>query len=178
MDIIQTLINSLVYILPAYIANASACIFGGGSPLDGGKTFIDGKRLIGNGVSYRGTFFGLLCGILTAIMEGCMLYSNIFGTTAFYYNVFEWAYIGFLLSFGALFGDMFGSFIKRRIGISQGKPAPILDQVGFVVFAILFAYPVVPISFDMIITLLIITPLIHLSANIIAYKLGFKDVWW
>ncbi len=178
MDIVQLVLNSLIYIFPAYIANASACIFGGGAPLDHGKNFIDGRRLIGNGVSYKGTFFGLLCGTIAAILEGTLIYLNIIGTKAFYFNVFEWAYIGFLLSLGALFGDMLGSFIKRRIGIAQGKPAPILDQVGFVVFAILFAYPVVPISIEMIVTLIIITPLIHLLGNIIAYKLGYKDVWW
>ena len=178
MGTIQLLFNSLIYILPAYVANASACVFGGGAPLDMGKNFIDGKRLIGNGVSYRGTFFGLLCGTIAAILEGIIINLNIVGNTAFYFNIFEWAYIGFLLSLGALFGDMFGSFIKRRIGLAQGKPAPILDQLGFVVFAILFAYPFAPISPNMIIVLLIITPIIHLSANVIAYKLGLKDVWW
>ena len=167
-----------LYILPAYIANASACIFGGGVPLDMGKQFIDGKRLIGNGVTYKGTFFGLLCGTVMAILEGVIVNLNIVGNIAFYFNIFEWAYIGFLLSLGALFGDMFGSFVKRRIGLAQGKPAPILDQLGFIVFAILFAYPVSPIPLDMIIVLLIITPSIHLSANILAYKLGLKDVWW
>ncbi len=178
MDIIQLLFNSIIYILPAYIANASACVFGGGTPLDGGKNFIDGRRLIGNGVSFKGTFFGLLCGTIASILEGIIINLNIVGNIAFYFNTFEWAYVGFLLSLGALFGDMFGSFIKRRMGLAQGKPAPILDQVGFVIFAILFAYPVVPIPLDMIIVLLIITPLVHLSANIIAYKLGLKDVWW
>ena len=178
MAIVQLLFNSMIYILPAYVANASACVFGGGTPLDMGINFIDGKRLIGNGVSYRGTFFGLLCGTITAILEGIIANSNILGDTAFYFNTFEWAYIGFLLSLGALFGDMFGSFIKRRLGLAQGKPAPVLDQLGFVVFAILFAYPFAPISPDKIIVLLIITPIIHLSANVIAYKLGLKDVWW
>ena len=178
MSIIQLFYNSLIYILPAYIANASACIFGGGTPLDVGKKFIDGKRIIGNGVTYRGTFFGLLCGTIVAVLEGIIINLNIVGNTAFYFNTFEWAYVGFLLSLGALFGDMFGSFIKRRIGLAQGRPAPILDQLGFVVFAILFAYPIAPISFEMIIMLIIITPTVHLFGNIVAYKLGFKKVWW
>ncbi|WP_292460775.1 CDP-2,3-bis-(O-geranylgeranyl)-sn-glycerol synthase [Methanothermococcus sp.] len=178
MNIIQLLYNSLVYILPAYIANASACIFGGGTPLDAGKHFIDGKRIIGNGVTYKGTFFGLLCGTIVAVLEGIIINLNIMGTAAFYFNTFEWAYVGFLLSLGALFGDMFGSFIKRRIGLAQGRPAPILDQLGFVVFAILFAYLIAPISFEMVVMLIIITPIIHLFGNIVAYKLGFKKVWW
>ncbi|WP_048057878.1 CDP-2,3-bis-(O-geranylgeranyl)-sn-glycerol synthase [Methanothermococcus okinawensis] len=178
MSIIQLIYNSLIYILPAYVANASACIFGGGTPLDMGKKFVDGKRIVGNGVTYRGTFFGILCGIIVAVLEGMIVNLNIVNNIAFYFNIFEWVYIGFLLSLGALFGDMLGSFIKRRIGIAQGKPAPILDQIGFVVFAILFAYPIAPISIEMIIVLLIITPAVHLLGNIVAYLLGVKKVWW
>ncbi len=181
MNLISLLFSSLFYILPAYFANAFACIFGGGTPVDLGKNFIDGKRIIGNGVTYKGTFFGILFGTIVAILQGVIVnlkIINIDGSSIFYYNVFEYAFIGFLLSFGALFGDMIGSFIKRRLGIKQGRPAPLLDQTVFVIFAILFAYPFSPIPFEMIVTLLIISPVIHLSSNIIAYKLYIKKVWW
>ena len=178
MDINNLIINSLIYILPAYVTNAAACIFGGGKPLDSGKLFMDGRRIIGNGVTYRGTFFGLLCGVIAAILEGIFFNLNIVGNIAFYYHIFEWACVGLLLSLGALFGDMLGSFIKRRLGFTQGRPAPLLDQLGFVLFAILFAYPFAPIPWNMIILLLIITPLVHLFSNILAYLLGIKKVWW
>ena len=46
--------------------------------------------------------------------------------------------IGFLLGFGALLGDALGSFIKRRMGIGRGKPAPILDQIDFLIVATCF----------------------------------------
>ena len=178
MDVIYLIINSLIYILPAYVTNAAACIFGGGRPLDSGRLFIDGRRIMGNGVTYRGTFFGLLCGVIVALLEGIFFNINTFENIVFYYGILEWVGIGLLLSSGALFGDMLGSFIKRRLGFAQGRPVPLLDQLGFVVFAILFAYPFAPIPWDMIILLLIITPLIHLLSNILAYLLGIKKVWW
>jgi CDP-2,3-bis-(O-geranylgeranyl)-sn-glycerol synthase len=96
----------------------------------------------------------------------------------FYSNIFECAFLGFLLSSGALFGDMMGSFIKRRLGIKQGRPAPILDQLNFIFGALLFTYPFSPIPLDMIITICLITPIVHLTSNIIAYKLKIKKVWW
>ena len=176
--LIYLIINSFIFILPAYVANAAPCISGGGAPIDGGKCFFDNKRIIGNGVSWKGTFFGLFCGTITAILEGIIFNLNIVGTIAFNFNVFEWGIVGLLLSAGALFGDAIGSFIKRRIGLAQGRPAPILDQLGFIVFALLFVYPFAPVPYDIGIFLLVITPMIHLSANIIAYKLGIKDVWW
>jgi len=100
------------------------------------------------------------------------------GIPEFYYNLSKWIFAGFLLSSGALFGDMIGSFIKRRLGIERGKPAPLLDQLDFVIFAILFAYPFAPITLDMVVIILIITPVIHLSGNIVAYLLGIKSIWW
>jgi len=178
MNIVQLIFNSLLYILPAYVANAAACVFGGGTPVDLGRHFLDGRRIVGNGVTYRGFFSGLLWGCITAILEGVLLNLDLIGTPYFYYNIFKWAYIGFLLSLGALFGDMVGSFIKRRLGLEQGKPAPLLDQLDFVLFAILFAYPFAPLTWEMIITILVITPLIHLSGNIVAYLLGIKSIWW
>ena len=178
MNLVQLLFNSLVYILPAYVANATACIFGGGKPVDLGRYFIDGRRLLGDGVTYRGFFFGLLFGCVTATFQGILLNLNTLGTPEFQYDLLKWIYIGFLLSLGALFGDMVGSFIKRRLGIERGKPAPLLDQLDFVVFAIIFAYPFAPLPLDMIVTILIITPVIHLSGNIVAYLLGIKSIWW
>ena len=178
MDLIQLIFNSLLYILPAYVANAAACVFGGGTPVDLGRYFLDGRRILGNGVTYRGFLFGILFGCITALFEGILLNLDIVGTSEFHYNIFKWIHLGFLLSSGALFGDMVGSFIKRRLGIEQGKPAPLLDQLDFVIFAILFAYPFAPISLDMVITILVITPVIHLSGNIVAYLLGIKSIWW
>ena len=178
MNPVRILFNSLIYILPAYVANAAACVFGGGVPVDLGKCFLDGRRLLGDGVTYRGFFFGLLCGCIAAAFESVLLNLDIVGTSEFYYNLFKWIYVGFFLSLGALFGDMVGSFIKRRLGIERGRPAPLLDQLDFVVCAMLFAYPFAPLTLDMIVTILIITPVIHLSSNIVAYLLGIKNIWW
>jgi len=79
---------------------------------------------------------------------------------------------------GAIIGDACGSFIKRRIKIERGRPAPIMDQLDFVVGALVFASLVVYIPFNMIILIIIITVFLHLGANIIAYLFGMKDVWY
>ncbi|HQL60331.1 MAG TPA: CDP-archaeol synthase, partial [Methanoculleus sp.] len=43
--------------LPAYVPNSAAALFGGGTPIDSGRTFGDGRRIFGDGKTYRG-FFG------------------------------------------------------------------------------------------------------------------------
>ena len=86
--------------------------------------------------------------------------------------------IGFLLAFGALVGDAIGSFLKRRIGIGRGKPAPILDQLDFLVVALLFVSLVVKLDLGFVIIAMVLTVIIHLIANTGAYLLGIKDVWY
>jgi CDP-2,3-bis-(O-geranylgeranyl)-sn-glycerol synthase len=83
--------------------------------------------------------------------------------------------LGFMLALGALLGDLVSSFIKRRIDIERGGAAPVMDQLSFVVVALLLASPVKVASWQVIVILLIITPPIHLATNFIGYKLGFKS---
>ncbi len=191
--LISTILGAIIYILPAYVSNATSCIFGGGSPLDKNLLFYDGRRIIGNGVTIRGTVAGIICGTITGFIEGYIFANPSILGGEYIYNlinnmpislslfnntILDWTFLGFLLSIGAIFGDAFGSFIKRRLNIKQGNPAPILDQIGFLVFALILAYPFYPVDFKMILIMFIITPVIHFSSNVIAYILGFKKVWW
>ena len=86
--------------------------------------------------------------------------------------------IGFLMGVGAMTGDALGSFIKRRIGVSPGGPLPVLDQIMFLIVAIAFVYPIYEVPLDRVLFLLIFTPAIHLAFNLIAYRLGLKEVRW
>ena len=85
---------------------------------------------------------------------------------------------GFLMAFGALVGDAVGSFIKRRIGMQSGDPAPLLDQLDFVFGAIIFISPFIKISINFILIICAISIILHLLSNTIAYLLGLKDVWY
>ncbi len=178
----------IYFMLPAYLANVSALVFGGGKPLDFGRNLRDGRRIIGNGVTWRGTIIGTLIGTLIGIIQGSIsvYYGNIFslipGITIIQgpvpTSILQGALIGLFLGGGALIGDAVGSFIKRRIGIERGKAAPFLDQLDFVIGALLFASLIVFIPLNMIIIILIISIVLHLLTNMIAYLIGMKDVWY
>lgn len=157
----------IYFMLPAYMANISGLVFGGGKPLDMGMSLADGRRLIGDGVTWRGTAAGTLVGLLVGIIQGLISGSVITG-----------AFKGLLLGFGALMGDAAGSFVKRRLRIDRGRPAPILDQLDFVFGALILVSPITVPPLDQIILIMLITLVLHLSANIIAYLIGMKDVWY
>ncbi|MGQ9788207.1 MAG: CDP-2,3-bis-(O-geranylgeranyl)-sn-glycerol synthase [Candidatus Hadarchaeaceae archaeon] len=162
--LIQLFLTALWFILPAYVANATPVVLGGGRPIDGGRVFIDGHPLFGPGKTIRGFISGLIAGSIFGVLQGLAT------EQLHFYSV-----LGFLLALGALMGDLLGSFIKRRVNLERGSAAPVLDQLGFVVLALLFASPVSVPSLEMILIILIITPPIHLATNFIGHKLKLKD---
>jgi CDP-2,3-bis-(O-geranylgeranyl)-sn-glycerol synthase len=82
------------------------------------------------------------------------------------------------MSIGALTGDLVGSFIKRRIKLPRGRPAPLLDQLDFLAGALIITLPFHPLIPFHLFILLVLTPLIHFVANIFGYILRFKKEPW
>jgi CDP-2,3-bis-(O-geranylgeranyl)-sn-glycerol synthase len=183
-DIFNVLLMSayvIYFMLPAYMANISALTFGGGKPLDLGHEFRDGRRILGDGVTWKGTIIGTLIGTLMGLLQGIIALQGIIppqNAIPLPMNIPEGILLGLLLGGGALLGDAAGSFIKRRINIGRGRPAPILDQLDFVVGALILSSLIMTPTLTLIVLALIITPILHLSANIISYSMGMKDVWY
>jgi CDP-2,3-bis-(O-geranylgeranyl)-sn-glycerol synthase len=167
MDIILLIFAALKFIFPAYCANATPVLAGGGPKMDFGRSFYDGKRVFGNNKTFRGFFFGWAVGIGVGLVEGL-----VFGFQ--HYPVL----FSVLIPLGALLGDLTGAFLKRRIGIAPGGLLPIVDQVDFVVGAIVFSIPLAIISWELAVTVLLITPPIHLFTNYLAYKMKLKRNPW
>jgi CDP-2,3-bis-(O-geranylgeranyl)-sn-glycerol synthase len=168
MDITSLIVNAIIFILPAYCANATPVIAGGGLPIDFGRKFVDGRPIFGKNKTFRGFLVGLIVGTSVGLSESAVL-SLSYPLT-----------FGLLLSLGALFGDLGGAFLKRRLGISPGNLLPIIDQVDFIVGALVFSLLLFPsgLSWELTLAVLIITPPIHLLTNFAAYKLGLKSNPW
>ncbi|MFH1424541.1 MAG: CDP-2,3-bis-(O-geranylgeranyl)-sn-glycerol synthase [archaeon] len=149
---------AVVWILPACFANATPVLLGGGAPIDFKKK-LKGKRILGDNKTIRGTLSGIVVGTLTGLA---------FGKPE----------LGMLLGMGAILGDLAGSFLKRRVDIKPGKSFPLLDQYDFLLGALLFASFLEFPSWETLVIMLIVVPLLHLAANFGAYLLGLKKVWW
>jgi len=169
-------LNAFIYILPAYIANASPVILGGGTPLDFGKNFIDGRRIFGDHKTIRGLLSGILFGTLTGII---VYFITQIDARLLALTLSDALMLAFLLSIGTHIGDLLGSFIKRRLNLKPGAPFVPMDQVGFLIFAILVAYPFYPLlNLAQLLLLLIVTPLVHVGSNVIAWLLKLKEHPW
>jgi CDP-2,3-bis-(O-geranylgeranyl)-sn-glycerol synthase len=166
LGIVQVVVAALEFIFPVYCANAIPVIACGGYPLDFGREFLDGKRIFGANKTIRGFVAGLLVGAGVGLVE-----SFLFGFPLLF---------GVVVSLGALIGDLCGAFLKRRLGIVPGGLLPVIDQVDFVLGAVLFAVPLGLsfMSWGLVIAVLVITPPVHLLTNFLAYKLGLKKNPW
>jgi len=169
------LFDAIWLMLPAYITNLSAGFFKGKTPIDRG-IYWGKNRLLGDGKTYEGFQKGTSCGLLCGIIQQPFFHS---------FGPFPLCLVSiFCLSAGAMFGDLLASLVKRRVGLKRGAPFPIVDQLDFVAGAwlllFLFARDWFIESFtpEIIIIVIIITPILHLLTNYIGFKLGRKDVPW
>ncbi len=167
MSLITLIAESLKFIFPAYCANAAPVLAGGGLPMDFGKNFTDGKRVFGKNKTFRGFFFGWAIGIFVGLVEGM-----VFGFAS--YSVL----FSVITPLGALLGDLTGAFVKRRLDIAPGGLLPVVDQIDFVVGALVFALPLAIVYWQLAVAVFIITPPIHLLTNYVAYKLKLKSNPW
>ena len=70
MDLLLVALSGIFLFLPALVPNSAAVLFGGGTPVDFGRTW-KGKRILGDGKTWRGLFGGVAAG--TALGIGMIL---------------------------------------------------------------------------------------------------------
>jgi CDP-2,3-bis-(O-geranylgeranyl)-sn-glycerol synthase len=197
-DVILIFALSLLFIAPAYATNASMVIWGrNGTPIDGGRIFIDGKRIFGDGKTWQGLGGGVLTGTIVGIvlvilsrffiwdfvqdqvMLVPMALADLNYLEAFFNPPILLGILRvFLVALGAPLGDLIGSFLKRRLNLERGAPAPIIDQLDFLLGSIFLAWIVFPLQWMYIVFALLITLLLHVLANTLGFKLGYTRVPW
>jgi len=174
---LSVILQALYFMFPAYVANATPVFLSKinmgkflDGPVDLGKNFM-GKRIFGDHKTVKGFVFGTIAGVLVCL-------SQYFVSNIFEYSFYDSILIGFLLGFGALVGDSVKSFFKRRLGVKPGGVLPVFDQIDFVVGSLVLSSIAVDLKLELIIVILIVSPVLPLIANITAYFLGLKKVWW
>jgi len=170
---------ALWIMLPAYVPNSAAAVFGGGTPIDLGRTFSDGRRIFGDGKTYQGFVGGVLTGVLVGLIE--IWVWSAFSLGALPRQTFLSVT---LLAAGALLGDLAKSFLKRRLGKERGESWFLADQYDLVIGSFLLILLVYPqwlfenITLPIAVWIVVMTPLLHRVVNIIGYYLGVKEVPW
>ncbi len=184
---LEAIPQALWFFLPAYVANPMAVVFGGGTPIDFGRTLSDGERLFGDGKTWRGLVGGTLSGALLGLLL-TLPFPAVAPTSTWSFGDVGTAFgASAVLAFGALLGDLGGAFLKRRMHKPRGAKAPGLDQYDFVVGALLVSLAIpawsVPRFFAGdallgLIAIVAITPALHRTVNLVGYRIGKKHEPW
>jgi CDP-2,3-bis-(O-geranylgeranyl)-sn-glycerol synthase len=173
--------------VPAYAANNCATLLGGGTPMDLGRDFPDGRRILGNHKTIRGFTLGTLGGVAAGLMLAALagpLSPYITGLAGPGTYMSPPLSVIVALSLGALAGDAVKSFAKRRLGIPSGERWPVADQLDFVLGAWALAFLASPewfldnFTLPVLAVILVITFPLQWLHNRIAVALGKKEHPW
>jgi CDP-2,3-bis-(O-geranylgeranyl)-sn-glycerol synthase len=180
MQIIQIILQGLYLMLPAYFANMTPVLVKKINflhyPLDFNLK-IKNKTILGTHKTWRGLFFGTIAGIIISFIQ-FQFQKHSYFTAITILDYSNWLIIGFLLGFGALFGDAFKSLIKRRCKIKPGKPFFPWDQLDFLIGALLFISIIQTLDIKIIISILLISPILTIICNHIAFYTNIRGEKW
>ena len=125
-------------------------------PIDGGRLFSDGRRILGRHKTWRGLFSGILASGLFSLLAG-------FG------GVFGWVF-GLL----ALVGDAASSFIKRRMGLQESARAFGLDQIPEALLPMLLAAVWLPVGWLQVVLVTGLFLVANVLLSPLLYRLGIR----
>ncbi|MBI2151542.1 CDP-archaeol synthase [Candidatus Woesearchaeota archaeon] len=162
--------KALYFFLPAYFANMAPVLVKKIPFLN--KPVWEKK--LGSHKTWRGLFFGSVAGVLTFWLQK-LAYINGFQNLALIdYTGFSILF-GFLLGFGALLGDAVKSYYKRKADLSPGKPWIPFDQLDFVFGAIILGFLMYVPPVEIVLILLIVSPLLHLLTNYMGFLMKINQ---
>ena len=97
-------------------------------PLDGGALFVDGRPILGPTKTIRGIVVSVLATAICATLMGL-----------------GWR-VGVLVATFAMAGDLFSSFVKRRLDLASSTMAIGLDHIPEFLFPLLASRLLLPLS--------------------------------
>jgi len=181
--VLNTIITTLYYVLPGLIANMVPIFVRNrfkflAIPVDFNKKLF-GKKIFGTHKTYRGFIFGILAAILVSLIQMILYDRRLFLSLSYIdYGTTSFIYIGAVLGFGALFGDLIRSFFKRRANLKEGAKWFPWDQIDYVLGIAVFSFFIKPMSWQMIIILLLTGPILSILATRTGYLLKIRKEKW
>jgi CDP-2,3-bis-(O-geranylgeranyl)-sn-glycerol synthase len=126
------------------------------APLDCGLLFVDGRPLFGRSKTIRGIVAAVCATMIGALSIGLP------------------AALGALIGIGAMLGDLFSSFVKRRLGIPSSGMALGLDQVPEVLLPLLLVRSTLGLSVSEIVVLTVLFFVLELTLSRILFRFHLR----
>lgn len=185
MNILTYILSCLYFFLPAYFTNMTPPLTRRvnlfnflDKEIDFGKKFL-GQPIFGKHKSWRGAILGTLFGFLVALVQGYLYqFPAVQKISLLDYEQINIFLFGFLISAGAIFGDLLFAFIKRRLKMAPGARFIPFDQTNYVIGSAIFLTAIFKIGIMVWITLFILTFLLHIIVNRIGYYLKLHCAKW
>ena len=173
---LNLLLQTLWIFLPAGIANMAPVLFRWvpflGIPVDFGLKYRN-KPFFGKNKTYRGFLFAVLVAIFIVYLQK-VFYTQTNSIAIINYTQINVFLLGFLLGFGALFGDLIKSFFKRQVGIKAGKSWLPFDQIDWIIGSSLLLLLYIKINWLYYVIAFIVLGVLHPVVNVIGYLLKIK----
>jgi len=181
----QFILSCFYFFLPAYFTNMTPPLSKKVGilkflerPVDFGKNFFS-QPILGSHKTWRGIILGIIVGILVVKFQVWLYRFPLIKEISFFdYYKINFLFFGFLISGGAVFGDLLFAFIKRRLRLKPGAPFLPFDQTNYVIGAALFLTLFLKIDIFVWITIFILTFFLHIVFNRIGYFLKLHQAKW
>ncbi|MGB8709816.1 MAG: CDP-archaeol synthase [Methyloceanibacter sp.] len=137
----------------------AAKIFGNNSalPLDGNVTLSDGRPLFGSSKTLRGVLLSILLTTACAPLIGL-----------------DWK-VGSVVALTAMIGDLFSSFVKRRLGMDNSSQFTGLDQIPESLLPLLVCMFLLPLTALDVVIATVIFFVGALIVSRILFKLNIRE---
>lgn len=173
-------VANMVWVSSPYLSSLAA-------PIDGGRTWRDGRRIFGDNKTWKGllgvTVFGAIAGVVWAVILlvfGGVPYDLFFADRPF--SVGHAAWTGMLLGFAYGLFELPNSFLKRRFDITPGLTASgpkrylfiLGDQIDSVVGCALVLAIFAHVSLGMFGAIIVVGGITHFVINLVLYVLRLR----
>ena len=156
-------------------------------PIDGGKNFIDGRRIFGDNKTWKGLLGYVLFNMIFTVLWGFIISGKGAETLDFFYqhNENSLSYnlmIGILLGLGYSLFELPNSFIKRRLDIRPGKTLTgptkaffvFLDQADSLFGVALVVWLFFPLGILLYLAFIVVGAATHLLLNMMLYFMKLR----
>ena len=176
----NVLLQIIWFLMPAALANMAPVLVKKHFkslkyPLDFNTKFFDKERILGDHKTFRGLIFGIIFAVIGVFIQFVFYHFSFFrNLSVINYTAVNPIGLGCLIGFSVLFGDAFGSFIKRRVKIKPGAIFFPIDQIDSAVFLMIFVAPIYGLSFWFSLLVVFIWLVGHLLVNYLGWFLRIK----
>jgi hypothetical protein len=126
-------------------------------PLDGGRRMGDGRPWLGTSKTLRGVLVAVAVAAAGAVLFGLSVY------------------VGMMIGALAMAGDLFSSFIKRRLDLPPSSRATGLDQIPEVLLPVLACYPVFGLRWWDVLWITVAFVIVEMLLSKLLFRLRLRD---